>query len=191
MMFRHMRLPRLAFAIAAVLIAAPSLLAAPPLVAKPLPEPVASQAPGIHPLGRGRHTLWGIHVYDATLWTVGDRFTPAEPHALDVESGKSVSGDTLVTAAMDEMRFLNLGDGSRLTAWRQEMTRLIPNVRAGDQIVVFCPSDGRTLVYCNGRSRGEVDDTTLCPAIMSVWLHPQSKNKEMRKSLLGPRPSMN
>ena len=185
-MFRRKRLCRLVFAIAAALIAAPYSLAGPPLVAKPLPEPVASQAPGIHPLGRGRHTMWGIHVYDATLWTIGDRFTPAEPHALDVEAGKSVSGDTLVTAAMDEMRSLNLGDGSRLTAWRQEMKRLIPNVRAGDQMVVFCPSDGRTFVYYNGSPRGEVDDTTLCPAIMSVWLHPQSKNKEMRKSLLGP-----
>lgn len=180
------RRPRLGFAIAALLIAAPSVLAAAPLVPKPLPEPVELQAPGIHPLGRGRHTLWGIHMYDATLWIVGDRFVPSEPHALDVEPGKSVSAETLVKTATDEMRSLNLGDGSRLAAWRQDMKRVMPSVKAGDQIVIFCPSDGRTLVFYNGRSQGEVDDATLCPAIMSVWLHPQSKSKEMRKSLLGP-----
>ena len=177
---------RLAFAVLALVLMTPSALSAQPITPKPLPEPVKSQAPGIRPLGRGRETLWGIHVYDATLWVVGDRFAPAEPHALDVEAGKSVSGDTLVKAAMDEMRRLKLGDASQLASWRVEMRQLMPNVNSGDQIVVFCPTDARTLVYYNGRSRGKVDDTTLCPAIMSVWLHPQSKNKEMRKSLLGP-----
>jgi len=179
------RRSRLASAIAALLIATPSALAAAPAVPKPLPESVLSQALGIHPLGRGRDTLWGVHLYDATLWVVGDRFTPAQPHALDIEAGKSVSADTLVSTATDQMSSLNLGDGSQLAAWRQEMKRMMPNVRAGDQIVIFCPRDGKTLVYYNGRSRGEADDATLCPAIMSVWLHPQSKRKEMRKSLLG------
>jgi len=179
------RCPRLASAIAALLIATPSALAAAPPVPKPLPQPVLSEAPGIRPLGRGRHTLWGIHLYDGTLWVVGDRFAPTEPHALDVEPGKSASAETLVSTAMDEMGRLNLGDRSRLAAWRQEMKRLMPSVKAGDQVVIFCPRDGKTLVYYNGRSQGEVDDPTLCPAIMSVWLHPQSKSKEMRKSLLG------
>jgi hypothetical protein len=177
-------LPQLASAIVALMFATASAFATPPLVAKPLPAPVESQAPGIRPLGRGRQTVWGIRVYDATLWVVGIRFTPAEPHAIDVEAGKSVSADTLIKTVMDEMSRLKLGDAPQLAAWRQELTRLIPSVSSGDQIVVFCPSEAKTLVYYNGRSQGEVDDATLCPAIMSVWLHPASQNKEMRKSLL-------
>jgi len=169
----------------AFLIAMPAAIGAPPLVPKPLPEPVTSQAPGIRPIGRGRHTLWGIHMYDATLWVVGDQFAPAQPHALDVEPGKSVSAETLVKSAMDEMSRLKLGDPAQLAAWRQEMRRLLPNVKVGDQVVLFCPHDGRTLTYFNGLSQGEVDDTTLCPAIMNVWLHPETKSKELRKSLLG------
>jgi len=174
---------RRAFAIVALMLVTPSVLAQPG-TPKPLPEPVKSQAPGIRPLGRGRETVWGIHVYDATLWVVGDRFTPAEPHALDIEPGKRVSADTLVNNAMDEMRRLKLGDASQLASWRLEMRRLMPNVNSGDQIVVFCPTDAKTLVYYNGRSHGEVNDATLCPAIMSVWLHPGSKSS-VRKSLLG------
>lgn len=175
----------LVFLLASLLNAMGSALAAPPLVPKPLPDPVLSQAPGIRPLGRGRHTLWGIRMYDATLWIVGEDFAVTEPHALDVESGKSVSSDILVKTATDEMSRLNLGDAARLAAWRLEMTRLIPNLKSGDQIVIFCPHDGKTLTYYNGRSFGEVDDTTLCPAIINVWLHPQSRSKDLRKSLLG------
>jgi hypothetical protein len=117
------------------------------------------------------------------LWIVGDRFTPSEPHALDLEPGRKVSANTLVNAAMDEMRRLGLGDASELASWRLEMRQLIPNLNSGDQIVVFCPGDAKTVVYYNGRSRGEVDDATLCPAIMNVWLHPSSKSS-VRKSLL-------
>jgi len=183
-MTTYLRLrPRLRFALIALMLIAPSVLVAQPFTPKPLPEPVKSQAPGIRPLGRGRETLWGIHVLDATLWIVGDRFTPAEPHALDFEPGRKVSAGILVNTAVDEMRRLKLGDEPQLASWRLEMTRLMPNVKSGDQVVVFCPSATKTLVYYNGGSQGEVDDATLCPAIMNVWLHPASKSS-MRKSLL-------
>src|ERR1700722_19397836 len=109
----------------AMMLVTSSLFAAPPLTPKPLPEPVNSQAPGIRPLGRGRETVWGIHVYDATLWVVGDRFTPAEPHALDIEAGRKVSADTLVNTAMDEMRRLKLGNASQLASWQVEMKQLM------------------------------------------------------------------
>jgi Chalcone isomerase-like len=175
---------RLASAVVALMLITPSALAAQPLTPKPLPAQVQSQAPGIRPLGRGRQTLWGIRVYDATLWVVGDRFTPARPHALDIEPGRSVSADTLVSNAMDEMRRLKLGDASQLASWRLEIRRLIPNVNSGDQVVVFCPSEAKTLAYYNGRIQGEVDDETLCSAIINVWLHPNSQNQAMRKSLL-------
>ena len=184
-MTNHLRLrPRLAPAVVALMLITLSAPGAQPVTPKPLPAPVQSQAPGIRPLGRGRETVWGIRVYDATLWVVGDRFTPTQPHALDVEPGRSVSADTLVNNVMDEMRRLKLGDASQLASWRLEIRRLIPNVKSGDQVVVFCPSDAKTLAYYNGRIQGEVDDATLCPAIMNVWLHPASQNQALRKSLL-------
>jgi hypothetical protein len=176
--------PKLASAFVVLMFTMASAFAAPPVVPKPLPALVQSQAPGIRPLGRGRQRVWGVHVYDATLWVVGDRFIPAEPHALDVEASRSVSADTLVRTSMAEMSRLKLGNASQLMAWRQELNRLMPSVRPGDQVVVFCPNEAKTLMYYNGRSQGEVDDPTLCPAIMNVWLHPASQSKEMRKSLL-------
>ena len=174
---------RFGFAIVALLLTF-TAAAAQPVTPKPLPAPVQSQAPGIRPLGRGRHTLWGIRVYDATLWVVGERFTPAQPHALDIESGRSVSADTLINNAMSEMRRLNLGDASQLASWSLEMKRLLPNVKSGDQIVVFCTSRAKTMTYYNGHIQGEVDDASLCPAIMNVWLHPASQNQALRKALL-------
>jgi len=151
---------------------------------RPLPPQVLSTAPGIQPLGKGRHTWWGVRMYDATLWIVGSRWSATAPHALDIEPGRAVPADTLVTNAIAEMRDLKVGDARQLAIWQAEMKKLIPNVQQGDQIVIFCSDTNRTLSYLNNSSIGEVDDPSFCPAIMSVWLHPQTKHQAMRKSLL-------
>ena len=61
----------------------------------------------------------------------------------------------------------------------------IPNIQPRDQVVIFCSDTNRTIAYLNDSSTSEVEDPSFCPAVMSVWLHPQTKHQEMRKSLLG------
>src|SRR5579864_1879819 len=78
------------------LMAAASAIAAPPGGHRALPPQLLSQAPGMHPFGKGRHTWWGIQMYDATLWIAGPRWSAAEPHALDLEPRRAVTADTLV-----------------------------------------------------------------------------------------------
>ena len=154
------------------------------IAARPLPPQVVSAVPGMHPFGKGRHTLWGIKVYDATLWIVGTQWSDSAPHALDLEPGRSVPADTLVKNAITEMRDLKVGDESKLRTWQTELRKIIPNVKQGDQVVIFCSDTNHTRAYLNGSSTGEIDDPSFCPAIMSVWLHPQTKHQAMRKSLL-------
>jgi hypothetical protein len=167
-----------------VLIFATLSSAAPPSGPRPLPPPVLSSAPGMHPFGKGRQSWWGVRVYDATLWIVGPQWSAAAPHALDIEPGRDVAADTLINSAIAEMRSLKVGDESKLRIWQAEMKKVLPNVRQGDQVVIFCADSNRTLAYLNNSSSGEVDDPTFCPAIMSVWLHPQTKHQAMRRSLL-------
>jgi hypothetical protein len=151
---------------------------------RPLPQQVLSEAPGIHPLGKARHTVWGIRVYDATLWIVGLEWSADAPHALDIEPGRAVAAETLVKNAVAEMRDVRAGDESRLTIWQTEMRKVIPSVKQGDQVVIFCTPAGRTLVYLNYASIGAIDDPSFCPALMRVWLHPETKHQAIRKSLL-------
>ena len=163
-----------------VLISAGSAIASP----RPLPQQVVSNAPGMHPFGKGRHTLWGIRMYDATLWIVGPQWSAAAPHALDIEPGRDVPADTLIKSAIAEMRDLKVGNERQLGIWQAEMKKILPNLRKGDQVVIFCTDTNRTLSYLNDSSIGEVDDPSFCPAVMSVWLHPQTKHQAIRKSLL-------
>jgi hypothetical protein len=167
-----------------VLISAATIVAAQTGGHRLLPQQVQSKAPGIHPFGKGRHTLWGVRIYDATLWIVGPQWSPTAPQALDIEPGRDVPADTLIKNAIAHMRDLKVGDEGKLRVWQGELKTVIPNVRQGDQIVIFCPDTNRTIGYLNESKTGEINDPSFCPAIMSVWLHPQTKHQSMRKSLL-------
>jgi len=61
----------------------------------------------------------------------------------------------------------------------------VPHSECGTRADIFCSKANRTLAYLNDSSIGEVDDPSFCPAVMSVWLHPQTKHQAIRKSLLG------
>jgi hypothetical protein len=149
-----------------------------------LPPAVISDAPGIHPLGHGKHAVWGITVYSATLWVVGRTWTLKQPHAMELESGRSIPADSLVKAAVDEMRDLKLGDRTQVQTWSGEMRKVLPNLKKGDKLVIFCPASGKTIVFVDDRETGEVDDTSLCPAVMNIWLHPAASKSDLRRSLL-------
>src|SRR5947207_14152330 len=98
-----------------VLMFAVSAVAAPPGGHRPLPPRVSSQAPGIHPFGKGRHSWWGIQMYDATLWIVGPQWSAADPHALDLEPNRAAPADILVKHALAELRALKVGDEAQLS----------------------------------------------------------------------------
>ena len=102
-------------------------------------------------------------MYDATLWIAGPRWSAAEPHALDLEPSRAVSSENLVKTAIGEMRDLKVGDERQLKVWQAEMSKVIPSVRAGDQVVILCTDANRTLVYLNDASNGEVDDPSILP----------------------------
>ena len=157
---------------------------APPVQPRPLPPQVVSKAPEMHPFGKGRHSWWGVEVYEATLWIAGSQWSAADPHAIDLEPKRAVTSAALVKVAIDEMRSLKLGDERQLKAWQAEMNRVIPSVKAGDQVVIFCSDANHTLIFLNDSGNGEIDDPSFCPAVMSVWLHPQTRHQAMRKSLL-------
>ena len=173
----------LAGAIAGSLAAmsAPGLRAAPGAA---LPSAVLERVPSFHQVGKGAHTYFGLRVYHVALWATGARWNPAEPHALDLESNRTISGDQLTAAGVGEMTRLAVGTPQQIAAWRGQMERVLPSVKSGDQLVVFCAPNHKTFFYYNGAERGEIDDPAFGAAFFSIWLDPRTKNPALRKSLL-------
>jgi hypothetical protein len=150
----------------------------------PLPIAVSKMAPNLHPLGTGSHSLWGIRVYDASLWVISNKWNPGEPHALDVRVQRAVPADKLVNAGVAEMARLEVGNAPKRKVWKSELISVIPNLNKGDRMVAFCAPNHKTYFYLNGTGRGEIDDPSFGPGFFSIWLDPRTANHALRKSLL-------
>ena len=149
-----------------------------------LPPGVSILAPGLHRLGTARHTVFGFHVFDATLWVAGPRWSATEAHALDVEASRSIPPSRLVGSVIDEMRDMKVADDRQRSMWKQNLERIIPTLSRGDQLVILCLPDRQTVIFHNGRNVGTVDDPNFGSALFRVWLDPMASRQDVRSALL-------
>ncbi|CAG2160990.1 hypothetical protein LMG26411_07918 [Cupriavidus numazuensis] len=74
---------------------------------------------------------------------------------------------------------------STIDQWRQALSRVLVDVRAGDQLTgVYSPAQGARF-YANDRETGQIDDPVLAHAFFSIWLGPSTRDPGLRRKLLG------
>lgn len=147
---------------------------------------MASAAPenplaGLRRWGSGELRRFGFLIHEATLWAGDDPARP--PLALDLVYHRSVSGQTIVEASIDEMRGLVVGQEARLKHWREAMKPIFPDVRAGDRLIGLYRSDGARF-YRNGHRIGGIDDPAFAAAFFGIWLDVRTSAPELRAALL-------
>lgn len=140
--------------------------------------------------GSGELTRLGFRVYRATLWVAGA--DPGQsPLALQLDYQRDIDAATLVDSSIDEMRRLGASDAA-LQRWRDELVRVLPDVKKGDSIVaVFRPSgSGAGVVFFHGREQtGEIRELGFGRAFFAIWLDPATRAPELRAALLKRPPS--
>lgn len=145
----------------------------------------ASQAAPLREIGAGSLHWFGLHVYDARLAVAGERFDPAEPFALTLRYARELSGERIAEASIDEIRRLGFGTPADHRRWRDEMRRVFPDVRRGDELTgASTPGRGAQFLL-NGRSIGSIDDQEFARAFFAIWFDPRTRSRDLRASLLG------
>jgi hypothetical protein len=152
-----------------------------------LPEPVSKEFPDLRLAGEGRLRWFGLHVYDATLWISGPRWTGEQRFALDIRYARDFKGRKLVQSSLDEMRRLGFGDDVLLEKWAGEMTRVLPDVRKGEHLTgVYRPALGADF-YHQGRLVGSIADSAFARAFFAIWLDERTREPGLRRSLIGSK----
>ena len=155
------------------------------LAVPPLPDTVSAKMPDLRPVGEGRFSWLGLHIYDAALWTRSDAFTVQSEFALDITYARNISAKRLVSSSVKEMRRLGFDNPDQLAKWTEEMARMFPDIRKGDRLTgVNLPGVGAEF-YHNGRFIGMVADERFAEAFFSIWLDPRTREPELRESLIG------
>lgn len=140
----------------------------------------ADPTDGLQRWGQGEFRRFGFLVYEARLWAGDDPRRP--PLALRLDYKRSIPGSAIAEASVREMRQLG-ADEAALARWGSEMTRLFPDVKAGDHIVGVYHPDAARFVF-NGRPLGEIADADFARRFFGIWLDPRTSAPELRAALL-------
>ncbi len=150
-----------------------------------LPEQVQKDYPHLRLAGEGRLLWFGLHIYDASLWTRGRNFGPDAEFALDIRYARDVNSRRLIQSSIEEMRRLGLGDERSLDAWSRQMTNVFPDVKKGDRLTgVNRPGLGAEF-YHRGKRAGLIADPAFSRAFFAIWLDARTREPGLRRSLTG------
>ncbi len=138
-------------------------------------------------LGKGRLTVWGFEVYDASLWVTpgfkADMLT-ALPFALELAYLRDFTNSDIAKRSIAEMRRSATISEAQAEAWTVAMLRVIPNVKKGDRITgVHRPGMGAVFLV-NGKSTGEIMDAEFARLFFGIWLSPKTSEPKVRSALL-------
>jgi hypothetical protein len=173
--------------LSAVALALPAWPVAAAQAATP-PTEVASNFDLPRLYGQGRLRFFGLQVYDIRLWTPAD-FSPERwaeaPLALEIEYARTLYGAKIAERSLEEMQRQGEVPAARSDRWLAEMTRIFPDVQAGDRLTGLQLPSGKTRFYLNGQSRGEVQDADFTRRFFGIWLSSQTSEPALRERLFG------
>jgi len=139
--------------------------------------------PGAQQVGQGVFKRLGWSIYEARLYAPDGRFDPNKPYALSLTYERTIAGDRLVQASLDEMRKLGAPVGER-PEWAAALAKVLPSVSKGVTLTgVYRPGEGATF-YQQDIETGRIDDA-LARSFFGVWLDPRTSEPALRQALLG------
>jgi hypothetical protein len=152
------------------------------------PSEVAAALPGATLQGQGRLRYFGLHVYDAVLWSqrrlAANEVLDAEV-ALELRYARTLRGPLIAERSIEEMKRVGEFNAEQSQRWLAAMTRLFPDVNDGDRITgVHRPGRGAAF-FVNGRAVGDVADAAFARLFFGVWLSPRTSEPALRSALLG------
>ena len=135
--------------------------------------------------GRGMYVWTVFRCYWASLYTPNGAFDEKSPAILDLSYLRTISKEQTVSISVDEMLRLHPELTEHAHRWREELSRIIPDVKLGDRLVgYFDPAYGASF-FSDQQALGEVVDPEFAGAFLSIWLHPATRANALREALLG------
>ena len=143
-------------------------------------------------VGSGSFRWLGLKLYDARLWAPRKAVAPdnweSTPLVLELVYARSLYGERIAKASVDEMKQLGLGTPAQQTAWLDAMKRVFPDVNEGTQLAGIYQPGGPTQFLRDGQPAGEIADPAFGKAFFAIWLHPKTSAPKLRNALFGIKP---
>lgn len=154
-----------------------------------LPEQVTE---ALSPLGHGKLTFFGLHVYDATLYTEPTGFSAQQlgnaRYALALRYARGLDGSKIAERTDAEIAKQAQATDNERKVWLAQMKSLFPDVKKGDVLVGLHTPNKGTSFYLNGKAIGDIEGTRFAQQFFGIWLAETTSEPALRRSLLTPSP---
>jgi hypothetical protein len=160
-------------------------------LAQPSPAYVRQVLPDATLVGQGLYRWFGLTIYKARLWGDKTKVTvtgwASSPFALELEYTRSLYGEKIAIASIDEIKKLGFGNSTQHEQWLTDMKKIFPNVGEGNQLTgIFAPGQPSRFFF-NGKPIGDIADPEFGPAFFGIWLHPKTSAPKLRQLLLNTK----
>ncbi|MFZ6757112.1 chalcone isomerase family protein [Undibacterium sp. Ji50W] len=160
-----------------------------------VPPHIREEIPQASLQGSGSFRWFGLHIYDASLWSTTEGYKPdsekPQRFALDLEYARRLYGSKIADASIDEIEKLKLGTAEKRQRWLAQMKALFPDVKQGTHITgIHIPNEAARF-YLNGKLLGEIKDAEFAHAFFAIWLDKKSSAPSLRSKLLGTKAETN
>lgn len=154
------------------------------LTAMLVPSLAFAAAPaGMEKVGSASLHKLVFHVYDATLYAPGGAYDPAKKHALELTYQMDFTSKEIVDRSIQEIRHAQSVSPEQEKQWREELGKVIPDVKDGDRIRALA-TPGKSIEFShNEKTIGTLTDKTLVDPFMNIWLGPKTNEPSLRKKL--------
>jgi|TARA_B110000238_G_C16117029_1_gene435359 hypothetical protein len=153
-----------------------------------LPTIVSSQWETVEKVGATRFKKFGLHVYNASFWSLRDnnsRLQPFTATALSISYARDVKAKLLLSSTYKEWQQLGFAQRHPLDAWLDSLEKIWPDIKKGDYLVFTSTNDGNNIFYSDSKILGSINDHAFGPAFLDIWLSINATNQKNRKELLG------
>lgn len=164
------------------------------------PAHISEEIPQASLQGTGSFRWFGLHIYDASLWSAPEGYKPdrdksdsAQPQkfALDLTYARTLYGGKIADASIDEIEKLKLGTPEKRERWLAQMKKIFPDVKQGTHITgIYIPNEAARF-YLNGKLLGEIRDAEFAHAFFAIWLDKKTSAQNFRTRLLGSKAAAN
>ena len=172
----------------ALLAALPSMPGASAQSTTPVPAAIRAALPDAELAGGGSYRWFGLKLYDIRLWArkpLSPDNWESTPLALELVYARTLYGERIAKASVDEMLKVGFGTPAQHAAWLEAMKRVFPDVTEGTQLVGIYQPGGATRFLRDGQPAGEIADPEFGKAFFAIWLHPKTSAPKLRAALLG------
>lgn len=163
--------------------------AAPPQAnpAMVVPEHIRQALPEARLAGKGKHTWFGLLIYDAALWVGKQGYAghqAKEPFVLELRYARSLGGMRIAQASIEQMQKVGVGSSAQHASWLASMQATFPDVQEGTRLCAWFAPKAATRFFLNGKPLSEIADPEFGPAFAAIWLSSASTAPHLREALL-------